>query len=99
MSHQQMSSKQNIFFTIESLRRVEHPNKWLPVHDYVLFTEWAIWTRQKYRYGGGDPQSSHGPPDERLSEPCQARGLNLGPVVWKRNAPTTQPDGLKQTPT
>ncbi|GFU42009.1 hypothetical protein TNCV_4676961 [Trichonephila clavipes] len=27
--------------------------------------------------------------DERLSQPCQVRVLNLGPVVWKRNALTT----------
>ncbi|GFW14456.1 hypothetical protein TNCV_298761 [Trichonephila clavipes] len=32
--------------------------------------------------------------DERLSQPCPAQGLNLGPVVWKRDALTTQPLGF-----
>ncbi|GFU47356.1 hypothetical protein TNCV_790681 [Trichonephila clavipes] len=33
--------------------------------------------------------STHGR-DERPSQLCPARGLNLGPVVWKRDALTTQ---------
>ncbi|GFW08987.1 hypothetical protein TNCV_3475331 [Trichonephila clavipes] len=29
--------------------------------------------------------------DERQSQPCPARGLNLEPVAWKRDVLTTQP--------
>ncbi|GFV96419.1 hypothetical protein TNCV_2869961 [Trichonephila clavipes] len=29
--------------------------------------------------------------DERLSQPCPAQGVNLGPVVWRCDALTTQP--------
>ncbi|GFV77561.1 hypothetical protein TNCV_1070901 [Trichonephila clavipes] len=32
--------------------------------------------------------------DEWLSQPCPFRGLNPGPVVWKRDAITTQPQGF-----
>ncbi|GFV02374.1 uncharacterized protein TNCV_1023021 [Trichonephila clavipes] len=31
---------------------------------------------------------------EKLSQPCPARGLNLRPVLWKRDALTTQPLGF-----
>ncbi|GFV71585.1 hypothetical protein TNCV_1397821 [Trichonephila clavipes] len=32
--------------------------------------------------------------DGRLNEPCPAWGLNLGPVVWKRDTLATQPLGF-----
>ena len=33
--------------------------------------------------------------DERLSEPCPARGSNRGPVAWQRKALTTVPPGVR----
>ncbi|GFT71950.1 hypothetical protein TNCV_2515911 [Trichonephila clavipes] len=33
--------------------------------------------------------------DDDGSQHCPIRGLNLGPVVWKRDALTTQPPDLK----
>ncbi|GFW92737.1 hypothetical protein TNCV_1735301 [Trichonephila clavipes] len=32
--------------------------------------------------------------DERMGQPCRAPGLNLGPVMRKRDALTTQPLGF-----